>query len=120
MTPGLGRPQSHGWRNTRISRAALRLCHGSQSEIDHLHRPGGRYHDVPRLQVAVNDALFVRGFERLRNLAGIGQRRFDRQRTFELFTLDQFHHQGELFDAVDSGDVGMVQRGEDLSFAVMR
>ena len=31
--------------------------------------------------------------------------------------LHQFHHQGAIFDAVNSDDGGMVQRGEDLGFA---
>lgn len=30
---------------------------------------------------------------------------------------DEFHHQGVLFDAVDDGDIRMIQGGEHLGFA---
>jgi hypothetical protein len=34
--------------------------------------------------------------------------------------LDQFHDEGTVFDAMDGGDVGMVERGEDLASRVNR
>jgi hypothetical protein len=40
----------------------------SQSEIQHLHRAIGRQLDIRRFQVAVNDAAFVRRFERIGDL----------------------------------------------------
>ena len=47
--------------------AGARLC---QAEVENLGDPLVSHHDVPRLQVAVNDSVLVRLFERVRNLHG--------------------------------------------------
>ena len=54
--------------------------------------------DVRRFQVAMNDALLVRSFQRLGDLLGDGQGFINRQRSLreaigESRSLDQFHHQ---------------------------
>ena len=82
----------------------------------------------------MDDALFVRGFERLRDLFRDGQRlvegktdgsgrtRPTSDQLREVVALDQFHHEGghapAFFQPVDGGDVGMIQRREDFRFAL--
>ena len=83
-----------------------------------LTTPLGRELDVRRLQVAMDDALLVRRFETRGDLARDGERLIERQRTFEVGAFDQFHHQRALLDAVDGGDVGMIQRREHLRFTL--
>jgi hypothetical protein len=39
-----------------------------ETEVEHLHDPARRDHDVRGLQVAMDDAALVRDFERLRDL----------------------------------------------------
>jgi len=67
---------------------------------------------------------FVCGLQRLRDLLGNRQRVFDWYRTLrdaisEGGTLDQFEDERlgvvRLFDAVDLGDAGVVEAGEDLA-----
>ena len=36
----------------------------------------------------------------------------------EGFAVDEFHDDGVLFQAEDGGDVGMMERGQGLSFAL--
>ena len=66
----------------------------------------------------MDDALLVRGFERVRDLLRDGQRLIDRDRATrdplrQIITLDEFHHEGReapaLFEAVEGGDVRMIQ-----------
>ena len=73
----------------------------------------------------MDDALLVRRFERLGNLLRDRKGLIERDRTSsnalrEIVSLDQFHHEGghapALFEAVDGGDVWVVQRGEGLRF----
>ena len=52
-----------------------------QSEVQHLHLAVGRDLDVGGLQVAVDDALLMRGFEGFGNLQGQLQGFFNRDRT---------------------------------------
>ena len=59
--------------------------------------------DVRGLQITMDDALLVRGFERLRNLLRDRQRLVDRDRAArnalgQIVALDEFHH--ERGDAV--------------------
>ena len=82
----------------------------------------------------MDDAEFVRGVERvgdlLRDRQGFVQRqaigagrqamgRGDPSR--QVVALDQLHHEGgdalALFESIDGGDIGMVQRGKGLGFA---
>ena len=104
-----------------------RLQRLRQSEVQHLHDAIGSQLDVGGLQVAVDDALLVRGFEGFGDLLGDGERFINRNRTLgdairQRRPLDQFHHQRDgaraLFEAVNLRDVGMVQGGEDFSLAL--
>jgi hypothetical protein len=72
-----------------------RLC---QSEVQYLHRAIGSDLDVRRLQIAVDDAVIVGGFERVGDLAGDGEHLVQRERPAgnargELFAVDQLHHE---------------------------
>ena len=98
-----------------------------ETEVEHLDRAVTPHLDVRRLQVAVNDPLLVRGFERLGDLLRDRQRFVDRDRATrdalgQVLALDQFHHErgdaAAFFEAVDGGDVRMVERGEHLGFAL--
>jgi hypothetical protein len=60
----------------------------------------------------------VGSFERLGNLARNWESFGERQRTAKLLAFDQLHDDGVLFEAVDLGDVGMVERGQDSRFAL--
>ncbi len=97
-----------------------------QPEVEHLHRAVTSHLDVRGLQIAMNDPLFVRGFQGVRDLLR------DRQASSigicalrdplrEIVTLNEFHHERtynpRLFEAVDVRDVRMVQRCEGLGFA---
>ena len=89
--------------------------------------PSAPHLDVGGLEIAVDDPLLVRGFERLRDLLRDRQRLVERDRAAcdalrEILALDQFHHErGDalaLFEPVDGGDIRMVQRGEDFGFTL--
>ena len=56
------------------ARRAGRVHRLGQSEVEHLHHAVGAYFHVRGLQIAMNDALLVRGFERLRDLPRDRQR----------------------------------------------
>ena len=75
----------------------------------------------------MDDPLLVRGFERLGDLPrdgqGFGERHGSASNALrQILTFDKFHHEGgdapALFDAVDRGDVWMVQGGEHFRFAL--
>jgi hypothetical protein len=73
----------HGWRRDgwrhgepgRQRRDGLDCLR--QSEVEHFHRAVGPQLDVGRLEIAMDDALFVRRFKRERDLLsdakGLGQ-----------------------------------------------
>ena len=108
----------------RVDAAAADWSSGlRQSEIQHLHRAIRPQLDVRGLQVAVDDALFMRRFEGFGDLPGDGQCFVDGKRPLrdavgQRRALDQLHHEGadavRPFEAIDLRDVGMVQRGERL------
>jgi hypothetical protein len=66
----------------------------------------------------MNDALFVRGFEGLADLARVIERLVERERTGQRLAVHQLHHQRPFFDPVDGCDVRMIQRGQHLRFAL--
>ena len=75
----------------------------------------------------MDDAAFVGGFEGLGDLAGDGEDFCEGDGASlhaieQSFAGDQFHGEGPaalgLDESIDDGDVGMVQRGEDLRFAI--
>ena len=51
-----------------------------QAEVEHLHGAVGPHLDVCRLEIAMDDALLVRGFERLGDLPRDRQRLGERKR----------------------------------------
>ena len=112
--------RTHEPRRPRIHR--LR-----EPEVEHLHRAVTADLDVGGLQIAMDDALLVRRFERLGDLSGDRQRLVDRDRAVgdplgQIVALDQFHHEGVVargfLDRIDGGDVGMIQRRERLRLAL--
>ena len=69
-----------------------------QAEVEHLDGAVRTHLDVGGLQVAVNDALLVSGFERLSDLARDRQRLVERQRALrdaigKRGTFDELEHQ---------------------------
>ena len=100
-----------------------------QAEVQDLDRAVAADFDVGRLQVAVDDALLVRGFERVGDLPGDRERLRHRQGAArdergEVVALNQLHDERRragsgrrALDAVDLRDVGMVECGERLRLA---
>ena len=73
----------------------------------------------------MDDALFMRRLKRLGNLLGDVQRLFEGNRTFldslgQGWPFDQLQDQTMnpvgLFQAIDGGDVGMIERSQDMRF----
>ena len=97
-----------------------------QAEVEHLDLAVRRHLHVGGLQIAVDDALLVRGLERLGDLPRDGDRLGDGQPS-PLQALGQvlpFHQLEDeegpavrFFEAVDRRDVRVVERGEQLRFA---
>ena len=102
-----------------------------ETEIEHFHRAVVADLDVRGHQVPMHDAVLVRRFERVGDLAGDGQdvgkhqggalisqgADFGRQ----ILALDQFHHErvcgARVLNPVDGGDVRMIERRQHLRFA---
>ncbi len=103
-----------------------------EAEVEHLHVPVGAKHDVGRLQVPMHDAARVCGGERTgqfeRDLEEArGRTAARRYRVRQRPSLDEFHRQrGDGFsvrgacvdDAVDVGDVRVVERGQRSRFTL--
>ena len=98
-----------------------------QPEVQHLDRAVVLHLHVGGLEIAVDDASLVGGFQRLGDLFG------DRQCFVEgnlplldaicqRWAFDEFEHQRShavsFFEAVDGSDVRMVQGGENLRFTL--
>jgi hypothetical protein len=104
-------------------RSAGRIQRLRQAEVQDLHRAVGPHLDVGRLQIAMDDALSVRGVERVGNLPGDRQRLVERQGAArdapgEVLALDQLHDERVLFDAVNGRDVRMIEGRERGGFAL--
>jgi hypothetical protein len=115
----------------RVYRTHLR-----QSEVEHLDGPdiiGGQHGsecrqlDVGRLQIAVDDPLLVRRFERVSDLLRDRQRARQRNRSVrdalgQSRPFDELQHQRPLrrgrLQPVDRADVRMVERREELRLAL--
>ena len=83
---------------TSRRRSRGRLHRLRQAEVQHLHRAVGAHLDVRGLQIAMDDPLLVRGFERLRDLLRDRQRLVERDRAprdplRQVLALDEFHHE---------------------------
>ena len=105
----------------RSGRRSYRLERLGQPEVEHLHGAVWTYLHVRGLQVAVDDALFVSGLERLENLPGDGKCFGNREPSLdeaigERRPLDQLHHQSHVavgvLHSVDGSDVRVVERRE--------
>ena len=68
------------WADLTTVSSVRRLQRLREAEVQHLHRAIGAQLDVRGLQIAMDDALLVRGFERLRNLPGYRQGLVERNR----------------------------------------
>src|SRR5262245_42899026 len=62
----------------------------------------------------MDDSFLVRGGETGCDLTRIIEGGFERDGTAEVRTLHEFHDHGPFFDAVNSGDIRVVERCEDL------
>ena len=65
----------------RFDRRAVTWDEFCESEVEHLDDAIGPDLDVGRLEVTMDDALVVRGLERVGNLTGDGQRLFEGKST---------------------------------------
>ena len=99
-----------------------------ETEVEHLDGAIGLQLDVGRLEIAMNDAVLVSGFECLRNLPR------DRQCFFEGIapcairsasvgpSTSSMHERASaappIFEAVDLRDVGMIECRQQLRFAL--
>jgi hypothetical protein len=101
------------------------------SEVEHLRRAIRTNLDVRRLQIAMDDAPFVRGVEGIGDLPGDPARLVDRHRAVqkeigERRPFDEFQHEraqvpvgvGRPVNAVDRGDVLMIERREQVGFTL--
>ncbi len=99
-----------------------------QTEVQHFHAAVGAHLDVCGLEVAMDDAELVRGFERVGNLSRDGQcvgewdSRGLADHLGQRGPLDQFHDDGvgggRVFEPVDVRDVGMIEGAEHLRLAL--
>jgi hypothetical protein len=98
-----------------------------EAEVEHLDDTVARQHHVGGLQVAMHDAILVRGLQRRRDLPADAQRFLGGQRPaaeplFERLAIDELHRDVEravvLVETVDRGDIGVAQRREQLRFAL--
>ena len=112
---------------TSAAEAPDRVHRLGEAEVEDLDLPVGRELDVGGLEVAVDDPLLVRRLERLGDLPRDGEGLVERQRAAlqpfgEVFALDELHDEGadaaRLLEAVDRGDVGVLQLGQDLRLAL--
>ena len=88
--------------------------------------PSGRMRDVGGLQIAVDDALLVRRFERPAKLNGDRHGFVDRKGAAgdavrQRHALDELEHDGappvDFFVAVDDRDIWVIQRSQQVRFA---
>ena len=98
-----------------------------KTEVKHLDGAIGSDLHIGWLQIAMDDALLVSGFEGFGYLSGDRQRLIDGNRPLrnaisKRRTLNQLHHERlgavVFFQAVHVRDVWMIERGEDLCFAL--
>jgi hypothetical protein len=107
-------------RPSRDTAGGLRALFGrfGEAEIEELHHAFGGDFDVGGFEVAVDDSLFVGGFEGRGDLARVSNRGLDGQRPFQIAALDHLHHDGPLLDGVDGSNIRVVEGGELLGFAL--
>ena len=97
-----------------------------QTEVEHLHRPVGPHLDIGGFQIAMDDALFMRRFERFRNLSRDRQRFVERNGPRAISTDRSSPSTSSITRARTAVRIprcrdvpmfGMVQRRECLRFA---
>jgi hypothetical protein len=91
------------------------------AEVQHLDCSVFTNLDVRWLQIAMNNPALMRELHGFGDLARNRQCIFQRNRTLceafgERGTFHQFEDQRAILHAVDRGDVGVIQGGEDLGF----
>ena len=110
----------------RFDAAGAAVHRLGQPEVEHLHRAVRSHLDVCGFEIAMDDPLLMRRFERLCDLLRDRQRLVDRDRPArnalrQVLALDELHHQRTdtvgFFETVDVRDIGMIQRREGLRFA---
>ncbi len=98
-----------------------------QAEVEDLDLPGRGHLDVGGLEVAVDDTLLVRCLEPFRDLQEERDRLVDRDRAAgdaigQRLAVDQLHDQEARallgLEAVQGGDVGVVERGQHPRLAL--
>jgi hypothetical protein len=105
---------------SRTSRGRL-LGDFRQAEIQQLDDAVGRNLDVPRLQVAMNAAFFVRGFERSSDLSSNPERLGYRQRASsnpirQRRSVHQLHHEIVGSNVVQLADIRMIHGSDGPRF----
>jgi hypothetical protein len=109
-----------------MERRGRRLDRLRQSEVEHLDGAVGTDLDVGRLEVSMHDAEIVRRFQRVGGLARDLKGFINWKRTLvkairQGRPFNELHYQGDsalgFFEAVDGGDVRVIQRCQDLGFA---
>ena len=113
-------------------------CHPNRSglrgpwpaEVQHLHGAVRAHLDVGRLQIAMDDALLVRRFERFGDLlsrsaaprrSGSGPCAMrSASRRPSTSSITSAFTPGRVFEPVDGRDVRVIERGEDFGFALKR
>ena len=121
-----GRRTQHGRRELRQdARSSRRLERLGEPKVQYLDRTIGPHFDVRRFEIPVDDAFFMRGFERLGDLTRDRQRLIERdgalrQTIRQRGSLDQFQHERRhvagFFETVEGRDMRVVQRGQELRF----
>src|SRR5262249_58790444 len=109
-------------------RMPLRMAHDlGQSEVEDLHLLVRRHHHVRRLEIAVDDALAMRGVDGHGDLtadpiASLGIDRLAHDVLAQIDSRDELHgdevNPAVVLQRVDHRDVGMTEPGEDLGLAL--
>ena len=114
-------------RQRWVARAGCHFQRLRQTEVEHLHSAVRPQRDVRGLQVTMDDASFVRGLESVGDLVSDRDGLTERHRPLrdaigERLSLDELENEGvnvcRILDAVDRRDVRVVERREDLRFAL--
>src|ERR1700676_1641755 len=109
---------AHGQRGRMLGARTGSGSHFGESEVEYFYSAVGFDLDVGRLEVAVRDASFVRGFERVGDLVGDAESGVERHRPFGRLALDILHYQVIGADVVNLADIRMIERGDGFGFAL--